>query len=83
LRPDEFVAVRWTIDAPEDEAVSDKARRRQQRLQRLLREAENAGAAPTDDDLARVLGVSRRTILRDMQVIGQAQARATTRKRRP
>ena len=67
LRPDEFVAVQWTVAAPDDEAIVDKAARRQHRLARLLREAEAQGAASTDDDLAQALGVSRRTILRDMR----------------
>ena len=82
LRADEYVAVRWTVEAPEDEAIPDKAERRRQRLLRLLREAEQADAAPTDDDLARALGVSRRTILRDMQVVTPPRAVASTRKRK-
>jgi DNA-binding SARP family transcriptional activator len=81
LHAHEFVTVRWTVRAPEDDALADKAERRRQRLRRLLHEAELQGAAPTDDDLARALGVSRRTILRDILAVGRAQ-RPATRKRK-
>jgi hypothetical protein len=81
LHAHEYVTVRWTVRAPEDDALADKAERRRQRLRRLLHEAEAQGAAPTDDDLARALGVSRRTILRDMLAEGRAQ-RPATRKRK-
>jgi DNA-binding SARP family transcriptional activator/tetratricopeptide (TPR) repeat protein len=82
LRQDEFVNVQWTLSAPEDEAIPDKAERRQYRLKRLLKEAEEQGAAPTDDDLARALGVSRRTILRDMHELAQKIPLQSTRKRK-
>jgi len=86
LKPDEFVWVRWTMHAADDEAIADKASRRQHRLKRLLREAELQGAAPTDDDLAHALEVSRRTILRDMQILATAPSSHTptpsTRKRK-
>lgn len=81
LRDDEFVTVKWTINAADDESISDKSTRRQHRLKRLLNEAEKQNAAPTDDDLAQALGVSRRTILRDMQVLHE-QAKPSTRKRK-
>ena len=68
--------------APEDEAVSDKAQLRRQRLKRLLEQAESQGAAPTDDDLANALGVSRRTILRDLQAMAQEIETPPTRKRK-
>jgi hypothetical protein len=70
LRREELVRVRWTLTAPDDAAIDDKAERRRHRLQRLLTEAASHEAAPTDDDLARALGVSRRTILRDIAVLG-------------
>jgi DNA-binding SARP family transcriptional activator len=82
LREDEFVTVQWTLNSPEDDAISDKSVRRQHRLKRLLEEAEKQSSAPTDDDLARALGVSRRTILRDMQVLAQEVPRPPTRKRK-
>jgi DNA-binding SARP family transcriptional activator/Tfp pilus assembly protein PilF len=82
LRPDELVSVRWTVDAAEDAAFTDSVALRTYRLERLLREADEQDAAPTDDDLARALGVSRRTILRDMQRMG-ADAPAPGTRRRP
>jgi tetratricopeptide (TPR) repeat protein len=82
LRENEFVTVQWTLNAPEDEAIPDKSARRHHRLKRLLQEAEKQDAAPTDDDLARALGVSRRTILRDMQQLTRDNPRPPTRKRK-
>jgi hypothetical protein len=67
--PRERVTVIWTVSGPEDEAVEDKAERRRLALRRLLREAENQEAAPTDQDLAIALGVSRRTVIRDRKRI--------------
>lgn len=82
LDKDEFVKVLWTVDAPEDEAFTVKSERRQHQLTRLLQEAERQGAAPTDSDLAKALGVSRRTILRDMQNLAEQFPALTTRKRK-
>lgn len=82
LRNDEHVSVQWTVSAPEDDTIGDKAARRQYQLKRLLKEAESQNAAPTDNDLAQILGVSRRTILRDMQVLAQEILRLPTRKRK-
>jgi len=81
LRKDEFVAVKWTVNTPEDESIVDKSERRRHRLKRLLAESAAQGAAPTDDDLAQALGVSRRTILRDMQELTD-QTPPFTRKRK-
>lgn len=81
LQPEEYASVTWTLDAPEDEAVSDKAERRRHRLRRLLQEAAAQAGAPTDD-LAHALVVSRRTILRDMEVLAQAQQIRATRNRK-
>jgi len=75
LREDEFVSVQWTVNAPEDEAITDKAERRQHRLKRLLAESSTQNAAPTDDDLAKALRVSRRTVLRDMQEFSASPTR--------
>jgi DNA-binding SARP family transcriptional activator len=77
----DYAAVRWTVHAPEDEAISDRSQRRRFVLKRLLDEAAGQGAAPTDDDLAQALGVSRRTILRDMEALEQAGVKRSTRKR--
>lgn len=81
LQPDEYVEVAWTLHTVADDAITDKATRRRQRLRRLLDEAANQNAAPTDDDLARALGVSRRTVLRDMQAM-ESDSIPLTRRRR-
>jgi DNA-binding SARP family transcriptional activator/predicted ATPase len=81
LRQDEFITVEWTLSAPEDEAIANKSERRRNRLKRLLAQAEKQGAAPTDDDLAKALGVSRRTILRDLHAMAHEIETPPTRKR--
>lgn len=59
----------WTVDGgSEDSEVKQQQGRRglrQMRIQRLLSEAVSQGAAATQEDLARVLNVSVRTIKRD------------------
>jgi tetratricopeptide (TPR) repeat protein len=79
----ETVTVQWSVRAPEDEAIPAKTARRRHRLQRLLQEAAAQQAVPTDDDLAQALGVSRRTILRDMAALAEAGLAIPTRRRRP
>ncbi|MBN1138451.1 MAG: tetratricopeptide repeat protein, partial [Anaerolineae bacterium] len=69
LRDDEYTTVTWTVDAPDDAALPDKASRRRQRILRLLAEGQAQGAAPRDEDLALVLGVSLRTLRRDMAAL--------------
>jgi hypothetical protein len=81
LRDDERVAVRWTLHAPDDDAIGDQGARRRHRLARLVEEAAAAGGAPTDDDLATALGVSRRTILRDIEVLASTSPVLTRRRR--
>ena len=65
----ETVEVTWTLDAgPEDLDVLQQhgpQRLRQVRLQRLLAEALDQGAIATQEDLARALNVTVRTIKRD------------------
>jgi tetratricopeptide (TPR) repeat protein len=82
LRDDERVRVQWTLHAPDDEAISDKGARRRHRLVRLLDEAAAAGGSPTDDALAAALGVSRRTILRDFEMLPASLALTTRRRSR-
>jgi DNA-binding SARP family transcriptional activator/DNA-binding transcriptional ArsR family regulator len=79
LRADERIEVTWTLAAPEDEAIRGKAARRRHRLLRLLREAEEQGAAPTVNDLADALDASRVTIKRDLAALRQAGQSARTR----
>jgi DNA-binding SARP family transcriptional activator len=69
LRDDEYVSVTWTVEAPEDESVRGKVARRRGRIPRLLAEAQAQGAAPRDQDLAAALGVSLRTLRRDMAAL--------------
>ena len=71
LREDEWVDVLWTVHSPEDDRVRGKVARRQHRLRRLLREAAAQGGAPTVEDLAAALGVSRATIKRDLAALRQ------------
>jgi predicted DNA-binding transcriptional regulator YafY len=65
--------VQWTLADPlVDNALLQRdgpAALRRFRLQRLLREAAAQGAAPTNDDLATALKVSRRTIQRDLKAL--------------
>ncbi|VAW40620.1 hypothetical protein MNBD_CHLOROFLEXI01-2522, partial [hydrothermal vent metagenome] len=77
----DYVTVTWTIYTPEDDAVSGTAVHRRHILKRLLTEAQAQHAAPTDDDLAQVLHVSRRTILRDMAALRHAGVPLVTRRR--
>lgn len=72
--------VRWTVERPGDDRST--ASGRGDVLRRLLAEAEEQGAAPTDDDLAAVLGVSRRTVLRLVEALRAAGHRVATRSRR-
>jgi len=69
LNADEWVQVSWTVAAPEDEAIPGKVARRRARLRRLLQEARDQGAAPTNESLAQALGVSVRTIAEDLSAI--------------
>jgi hypothetical protein len=81
VRDDERIEVDWSLD---DEAVpvrGSRVERRRRRLLALVEEARAAGAAPTDDQLAAALGVSRRTILRDVQALATTQPLATRRRR--
>ncbi len=82
LGPKETVTVTWTVAAPEDLLIPNKAERRRKVLSRLLQEAAAQGGAPTDAELAQALGVSRRTVLRDMQALAQAGVPLPTRARR-
>ncbi len=66
LRDNEFLNITWTRSEPKDDMVSNKSERRKRQLERLLHEAIEQGAAPSVDDLARLLGASRATIKRDI-----------------
>ncbi len=81
LTGDEVVFVTWTLCDSTDDLYENKAERRRHVLQRLLAESAAQNAAPTDDDLAEALGVSRRTILRDMEALAAAGIPIITRSR--
>ena len=73
----------WTVDAgQEDQAVrhqTGKQGLRRLRIQRLLEEALDQGAVATQEDLARVLHVSLRTIKRDCAALHAQQVTLPTR----
>jgi len=73
LRGTHLVQVRWTVDAgPADLALKQAQGAialRRARLIRLKREAQAQGAAPTVAQLAEVLGVSKRTVQRDLAAL--------------
>lgn len=79
LRHDDFVDVTWTVENRDDHRVTDSATRRRQRTMRLLDEANAQGAAPTVEDLAETLDVSRSTVRRDLAAIRRAGKPARTR----
>lgn len=79
LRDDEYVTVTWTVEAPEDGVITGKAARRRAQLCRLLGEASQQDAAPTVDDLAVALDVSRTTLKRDLAALRQAGYKVRTR----
>lgn len=81
LTDDDYVSVTWTLAALNDDAHETASERRRHVLKRLLAEAAAQCAAPTDSDLAAALGVSRRTILRDMKTLEQEGVALPTRRR--
>lgn len=67
------VEVTLTVDAGAEDAEVRRAEKaeglRRGRILRLTEEALEQGGVLTQEDLARVLGVTRRTIVRDMQIL--------------
>ncbi len=72
----------WTIDDPEDDRVTSPIDRRRKKLLRLLTEADDEGAVPSIDHLARALGVSDSTVRRDLSALRHAGHRVSTRGQR-
>jgi DNA-binding SARP family transcriptional activator len=75
LRPEELVEIVWTIELPDQREVgqaANKAALRQERLRRLCAEAAAQGAEPTVGDLANALGVTARTVDRDIAALRAA-----------
>jgi predicted DNA-binding transcriptional regulator YafY len=69
-----MVEVVWTTDPPEqcDRGAASKAAARQERLRLLCEEAAAQGAEPTVGDLAGALGVTPRTVDRDIAALRAA-----------
>ena len=78
----DYTTVSWTLASPLDALVKGRHERRQTVLKRLLAEAQAQGAAPTDADLASALGVSTRTIERDLAALRAEGISFETRRRR-
>jgi biotin operon repressor len=78
----DYTTVSWTLASPLDELVKGRHERRQTILKRLLAEAQTQKAAPTDADLATALGVSTRTIERDLAALRGEGISFETRRRR-
>jgi len=83
LRQTSMVEVIWTLDAGEEDLqVLQKQGRvalRQVRLLRLIDEALDQGGVPTQEDLARVLGVCVRTIRSDIATLKAKDYQIVTR----
>jgi len=78
----QLVPVRWSVELPGDELLPEGAGRRRVVLLRLLAEAAAAGGAPTDQQLAAACGVTRRTVLRDIDALQADGHEVLTRRRR-
>lgn len=65
-------AVTWSLVEVEDFLIDDESARRRHVLSRLLDQAAAFGVTPTHDQLAASLGVSRRTILRDLAIMQES-----------
>ena len=74
--------MRWSVELPGDELLPEGAGRRRVVLLRLLAEAAAAGGAPTDQQLAAACGVTRRTVLRDIDALQADGHEVLTRRRR-
>jgi tetratricopeptide (TPR) repeat protein len=68
LRDDEYVDVTWTVEARAHDGAAGRTARRKCILH-LLQEAQRQSASPTVADLASVLGVSDRTVKRDLAAL--------------
>ena len=82
LESGDLIAVRWTVDHPEDLSIDSPIDRRRHRLVRLLDEAGSVGASPTVDDLAHAVGVSDSTVRRDLAHLRRAGHDVRTRGQR-
>ena len=67
--------VTWTRVTPQDCLIGDTTTRRRHLLARLMAQAAAQEVNPTHDQLAAILGVSRRTILRDLAAMQELSER--------
>jgi DNA-binding Lrp family transcriptional regulator len=78
-----MVEVTWTVDAGEEDLEvlrkHDQATLRQVRILRLVDEAMDQGGEPTQEDLAKGLGVTARTIRSDIAALEAEGYRVATR----
>lgn len=83
LAETDMVTVTWTIDAGEDDLAvlreHDQVALRRMRILRLIDEALEQGGVPTQEDLARVLQASVRTIRSDIAALKAEGYAVTTR----
>ena len=80
LKADEYTSVAWTASNPSDWRTENSQQRRRIRLSRLCREAVEQGALARIHDLAAVLGVSERTVKRDLAQLRLTGDNAKTRR---
>jgi tetratricopeptide (TPR) repeat protein len=66
-------SITWTLRQVQDYLIEDETERRRSVLARLLAQAAAHEITPTHDQLAGGLGVSRRTILRDLAAMQDAE----------
>jgi DNA-binding SARP family transcriptional activator len=80
LNADEFTIVRWSISIPDDWKIPSSAERRRKRVLRLTEQATEAGAVARVSDLADALGVSERTVKRDLAELRRLGCKPRTRR---
>lgn len=80
LRPEELVELIWTVSHPDDWELPTAAERRRHRLVRMVSTAEEAEASARVSDLAEALGVSDRTVKRDLSVLRREGMELRTRR---
>ncbi|MGA7096004.1 MAG: HTH domain-containing protein, partial [Acidimicrobiia bacterium] len=82
LGAEDLLNVVWTVEHPDDHRADLAHERRQQQILRLLSEAQQAGAIPTIEHLAKALGVSGSTVRRDLTALRKAGHDVMTRGQR-
>jgi DNA-binding SARP family transcriptional activator/Flp pilus assembly protein TadD len=80
LHADEFTSVRWSLSLPEDWETTSVSERRRNRVLRLTEQAAEAGAVARVSDLADAIGVSERTVKRDLAELRKLGRKPKTRR---